>query len=235
MFPYREYGACALAGAAANTPATIIAESRWSSHLDMIISDWHSVEMGLREEQRGLTRSKILGAVLVLVAEGSLDELSVPAVARLSGVSLATIYRHYPTRDELLAAAALEPARQVFGDGTPVREGDDELAAYQRALWSAFAHNLPLLRHQVASAAGREMRHVRLAQSRELVARYLPRFGIDPASPAGERLTALILLLTGSLGLVELHDRQQLSVEESIETSLWAVRALIDSSVREQV
>ena len=62
----------------------------------------------------------------------------------------------------------------------------------------------------------------------------MARFGVDSATPAGQRLTALMLLLMGSLGLVELHDRQQLSVEESLETSMWAVRTLIEATVKEQ-
>ena len=71
--------------------------------------------MALRDEHRELTRRKVLAAVLDLVADGSLDELSVPTVARASGVSVATIYRYFPTKDELLAAAAAEPSRQALG------------------------------------------------------------------------------------------------------------------------
>ena len=119
--------------------------------------------MGLREEHRELTRHKILGAVLDLVAAGSLNELSVPAVSRSSGVSVATIYRYFPTKDELLAAAAAEPSRHALAspDRPPARAGEDELDEFVRATWADFAHNLPLLRHQVSSTAGREMRRWR--------------------------------------------------------------------------
>ena len=141
--------------------------------------------MSLRDEQRALTRQKVLAAVLELVAEGSLDELSVPAVAQRSGVSVATIYRYFPTRDELLAAAAAEPSRQALAQPPAPRPDDDELATFQRAMWHDFAGNLPLLRHQVASTAGREMRTARLDSSRSLLAGYLERHGIDPHRTAG--------------------------------------------------
>src|SRR6187549_3244745 len=128
--------------------------------------------MSLRDEQRAFTRRKVLAAVLDLVAEGELDELSVPVVARRSGVSVATIYRYFPTRDDLLAAAAAEPSRHALE--RPVgRADDDELAAFQRTMWHDFAGNLPLLRHQVASTAGREMRTNRLERSRAMLAGYL--------------------------------------------------------------
>ena len=189
--------------------------------------------MSLREEQRALTRQKVLAAVLELVAEGSLDEMSVPAVARRSGVSVATIYRYFPTRDELLVAAAAEPSRQALAQPPAPRLDDDDLATFQRAMWHDFASNLPLLRHQIASTAGREMRTARLDRSRSALAGYIERQGIDPQSDAGQRLLSLLLLINGSLALIELHDRQGLDVDEALDRSLWALRALIDATRQE--
>ena len=80
--------------------------------------------MSLRDDQRALTRERVLAAVLELVADGAFDELSVPAVAKRSGVSVATIYRYFPTRDDLLAAAAAEPSRQALQ--RPVSRPDDD-------------------------------------------------------------------------------------------------------------
>ena len=172
--------------------------------------------VSLRAEQRELTRTKILQAVLDLVAAGRLDDLSVPAVARHSGVSLSTIYRYFPTRDALLEAAAREPARAAFSGGVAAAEGEDELAAFLRVMWTELSGNLALLRHQLSSSAGREMRRSRLDESRRMLAAYLPRFGIDPASPKGERLVPALILVTGSLALLELHDRQELAVDDAI-------------------
>ncbi len=190
--------------------------------------------MALRDEQRELTRRKVLGAVLDLVADGTLDGLSVPAVARRSGVSLATIYRYFPTKDQLLSAAAAEPSRQALDsiDRPPPNEGDDELAAFQRAMWHDFARNLPLLRHQITSEAGREMRVSRLERSRELLAGYVAQRGINPTSPEGERLISFLLLVSGSLALVELVDRQGLEVDIAMEQSIWATRTLLDATPR---
>jgi AcrR family transcriptional regulator len=186
--------------------------------------------VGLREDHRELTRRRVLGAVLDLLAEGSLDELSVPAVARRSGVSIATIYRYFPTRDDLVVAAAAEPARQALAAAPDRRASDDELAAFQRTMWHDFAKNMDLLRHQVTSTAGREMRRTRLDESRRQLATYVTGQGIDPTTPEGERVIALLLLVSGSLALVELHDRQGLEVEDAVGVSLWAVRTLIDAS-----
>jgi AcrR family transcriptional regulator len=190
--------------------------------------------MGLRDDHRALTRQKVLEAVLELLAEGSLDQLSVPAVARHSGVSLATIYRYFPTKDDLLVAAAAEPSRRALADGpAPKHEGDDDFAAYQRTMWHDFAKNLPLLRHQLSSEAGRAMRRARLGDSRQALSTYLARFDIDPRSPGGERLISLLLLISGSVAVVELTDRQDLDVDQAVDASLWAVDALINATSHE--
>jgi TetR/AcrR family transcriptional regulator, cholesterol catabolism regulator len=190
--------------------------------------------MNLRDEQRALTRQKVLAAVLELVGEGTLDELSVPAVAQRSGVSVATIYRYFPTRDDLLTAAAAEPSRRALTRPAAAQPDDDDLAAFQRTMWHDFADNLPLLRHQIAPAAGRDMRSARLEGSRRSLAAYLEQHGVDPTTPAGERLISLLLLIGGSLALIELHDRQSLDIDAAIDRSLWATRALIDATRRSQ-
>lgn len=201
----------------------------------MIISLRHNARVGLRDEHREHTRRKVLGSVLELVADGSLDELSVPAVARHSGVSLATIYRYFPTKDDLLVAAAAEPSRRALSDGqAPTRDGDDDFAAFQRAMWHDFSKNLPLLRHQMSSSAGRAMRRARLDASRRELSGYLSRFGIDPQSQPGQRLISMLLLVSGSVAVVELTDRQELDVDEAVDASLWAVDALINATNPQQ-
>ena len=191
--------------------------------------------MGLRAEQRELTRRMVLGAVLDLVADGTLDEVSVPAVARRSGVSVATIYRYFPSKDDLLTAAAAEPSRRALAstERPATQPGDDEFATFLRTMWHEFSGNLPLLRHQISSDAGREMRRARLDDGRDRLAAYVEAFGVDPGSVEGQRLISLIMLVSGSVALVELHDRQGVDVDDAIDTSLWAVQALIDATSRD--
>jgi hypothetical protein len=97
-------------------------------------------------------------------------------------------------------------------------------------MWHEFATNLPLLRHQVTSTAGRDMREARLERSRAETGRFLQGAGIDPDSEGGRRLVSLLLLVSGSLALLELHDRQDLPVDEALDTSLWAVRVLVEAT-----
>jgi AcrR family transcriptional regulator len=187
--------------------------------------------MTIRAAQKEVTRQKILGAVLDLVADGGLAEVTVPDVARASGASVATIYRYYPTKDALFEAAASEPARRAAGE-LP----ESELAggpAYLRAMWRAFAGNMALLRHQLASDAGREMRAARYESSRRWFADACKARGIDPASGAGERAVRLALLLTSSLAFVDLHDRQGVDPDTAADDVSWAIEALVAATLEE--
>jgi AcrR family transcriptional regulator len=51
------------------------------------------------------TRTTVLGAAIDLLAERGYSGFSVESVVERTGVAKTTLYRHWPTRDDLLAAA----------------------------------------------------------------------------------------------------------------------------------
>lgn len=64
----------------------------------------------------------ILDAVLVTLAEGGYGQLTTAAVAKRAGVSKATLYRRWPSKRDLILAAA----RQIGADTEPVDTGSFE-------------------------------------------------------------------------------------------------------------
>lgn len=66
----------------------------------------------LREDQASATRTRILDALLARYAAGQHD-LSIPALSRFAGVSIPTIYRHFPTRAALLEAVIVHADASV--------------------------------------------------------------------------------------------------------------------------
>jgi AcrR family transcriptional regulator len=187
--------------------------------------------MTIRTAQKLVTRQRILDAVLELVAEGELTEVTVPDVARRSGASVATIYRYFPSKDALFEAAAREPALQAAG---PLPDRDiTGGGAYLEQVWTAFAQNMALLRHQLGSDAGREMRAARFEASHRWFADAVRARGTDPASPNGERLVRLALLLTSSLAFVDLHDRQGVDAKTAASDVTWAIEALEAATAKE--
>src|SRR4051794_25144774 len=80
-----------------------------------------------REQQAAQTRELILGAVVRVLA-GGLADVSVPAIAREAGVSVRTVYRHFPTKRDLLLALGEHMDRQAGYEMEPRPRTLDELA-----------------------------------------------------------------------------------------------------------
>ncbi|TDV55317.1 TetR/AcrR family transcriptional regulator [Actinophytocola oryzae] len=64
----------------------------------------------------GDLRTALVDAALELIAEHGLEALSVAEAARRTGVSAAAPYRHFPTRGDLLRAAAIRAAELLVTD-----------------------------------------------------------------------------------------------------------------------
>jgi AcrR family transcriptional regulator len=58
----------------------------------------------LRDDRARRTREAIVAALVEQVADAGLNDFSVPKVAKRAGVSVRTVYRYFPNRDDLLDA-----------------------------------------------------------------------------------------------------------------------------------
>jgi AcrR family transcriptional regulator len=77
------------------------------------------------EARRTQTREKIVRAALALVARGGYREAQVAAVAKRAGVATGTVYRHFPSKADLLtevfrvaSAREVEAVRRAVGSGS---------------------------------------------------------------------------------------------------------------------
>lgn len=189
----------------------------------------------LRAQQRHATRARIVRAVATLVADAHPASVSVPAVARQAGVSVATVYRYFPTKEALLDASAM-----VLGDDAKL----SSLAAYPTTFeeamallpdqFAALARQLPLVRNQLASPLGRELREVRWLAKQAATRKGLLASGIDPDSPEGARLAAVADVLTSSTAVLELHDKAGLPIEDATQHVIWALQVLVRATQEER-
>ena len=79
----------------------------------------------------------ILASALEVLAEAGPTGLSVEEVAARAGVGKATIYRRFPTKDDLVVAslgALVSPLPQELADGT----ARDTIVAFVRAWWTTY-------------------------------------------------------------------------------------------------
>jgi AcrR family transcriptional regulator len=70
-------------------------------------------------------KAALTDALLRIVAERGLDQVSVREVASAAGVSIGTVQHYFPTKDEMLATAFAEVVRQVRTRLASVELGDD--------------------------------------------------------------------------------------------------------------
>jgi AcrR family transcriptional regulator len=68
------------------------------------------VEGGKREQNRAVRRRRVIEAATELAIEGGYDSVQMRDVADRAGVALGTLYRYFPSKDQLLCAALVESA-----------------------------------------------------------------------------------------------------------------------------
>jgi AcrR family transcriptional regulator len=110
----------------------------------------------LRDEQAAETRQRILGATVEMIADESADGLTIASVARRAGVAVRTVYRYFPTRDDLLRVAGGE-----FDDRVGFREFAGEIDGLEpqlRDLYGRYAGNEAIVRAALDTRSGRELR-----------------------------------------------------------------------------
>src|SRR5260221_13866919 len=77
----------------------------------------------LAEEKRQAAVTRILRSARLFVAEHGLD-VTVEEIAEAAGVSRRTLFRHFPTRDQLVAAA-ISAGLERYGELLPAYRGGD--------------------------------------------------------------------------------------------------------------
>jgi AcrR family transcriptional regulator len=181
--------------------------------------------MTVRERNRQATRDAIVGAAAELLIEEDAAALSVPAVAKRSGVSVRTIYRYFPTKAALVDAVGVIDDPAVTAGPLPALDGSD-LHAWLRRGWSDDVQT-PLLRAQLRTAAGVEVRRDRRRRHRAFAYAVLDRWGIAAEGEAREALADLLLLLTGGAARFEMTDVLDAPVRRATAAAAWAVEAVL--------
>ena len=179
----------------------------------------------LREQHAEAARTRILAAVADLLEGGNVEDLTVPDVAKASGISLRTIYRYYPTREELLEAAGRWIGDEVLKH--PYPQTLDEVADLYQAGATDFDERPGLVRAMALSQLGRQVRGYRRRERLEALRRSL-RAELPALSEAELcRAEAVLAYLHNLLAYTTLREENGLSGDEIGEAIGWAIRTLI--------
>lgn len=98
----------------------------------------------LNARHNDMTSQLILDSAIALLQTAPVNDLTVRAIARQGNLSERTIFRYFPSRDELLDHVAAEAAARLDMPEPPATL--DELLAAPRALYGAFEAKMSLTR-----------------------------------------------------------------------------------------
>lgn len=191
----------------------------------MNIDVTRTYESPLRERQAQETRQRIVDAAVALIVAG-VDSVTMPAVAGQAQVSLRTVFRHFPTREELLDATWINLNGRL-GE-VPDLEGVEELAGFVPELFQRYAGLEPEIRAVIFSSILHASRR-RQGSSRATQLRRAIDAVTEPGEDASARrmVRALAYVLTVPTAMVLLKDTYGLTTEEAGAASAWAISTLL--------
>jgi AcrR family transcriptional regulator len=191
----------------------------------------------LRSEQAQATRVRILEAAARVLSRPFAD-FSIPAVADEGAVAVATVYRHFKTKPELVdgllyhySGQLAEAAGFVLG-GTPLTPaGPDELYPTLRAVFEREASMDTTLQAAFATQLADEARRAHREERVRITEGWLESIasGMDPEDR--RRLLELVVVLTSSATRHSFDVLLSASPARAADVVAWAIRRLAVVSV----
>ncbi len=179
--------------------------------------------ISLRDQQREVTRERILTALADLIQTKSPLEVTMSAVAEHAGVSEPTLYRHFSTKANLFAALGSNLYQKVTVGVAPSTV--DELIDFLPGLYQQFASLEATVRWNLAAPREEVVRppsEDRLPILQAAVSRELEEL----SETESEFLMRGLLLLTSPTCLLYWQDYLRIAVDEAAATAGWMIQQL---------
>ncbi|MEX5631500.1 TetR/AcrR family transcriptional regulator [Parafrankia sp. FMc2] len=180
--------------------------------------------LSLREARSELVRERVLDGVAALLTAG--EDLTFAKVAKEAGVPERTVYRHFATREALLAAVFAWANRRIGFDGRLPTDGRGAVALVRRA-FPGFDTIAPVIRELLLAPEGLlarlSNREERRSAAIALVRAEAPGLGADDT----RRVAAVAQLLTTASTWQNLRDFWEMDGEESAESAALALELLL--------
>lgn len=180
-----------------------------------------ALQGNLREEYATMTRERIVVAFAELLEKEDIDQVSMAALARKAKVAERTIFRHFPTKTDLVAAVGEWISTNIF-KLVPSDSPEDLPNGFRRAC-AMFDKN-PRLAHAIAinrlgRSARSEFRRRFIASNREVLSPITDGLGAGEA----RRADAVVAYLDNVLAWHTLREEFAMSGTEVADTIEWAL------------
>jgi AcrR family transcriptional regulator len=184
-----------------------------------------AADPSLRARHAELTRDLILRTVVERLEEGAHVDITVPEIARRSGISLRTIYRYFPSRAELMAGVAelvREDLQPTFAQHV------DELPELWEQIVRRFEQHPNLARALALSQTGQEVNSPIRRQRLEHIQQVLEEVTGNLSKAEARQAHAVVVYLSNVLTWVTMRDELGLETPDIGAAVSWALRTLID-------
>lgn len=181
----------------------------------------------LREARATQTRERIERAAADLLGEaGSADAITFRGVADRAGCTEMTVYRHFPTRDDLMQGLwrAIN-ARMAPGIGMPGNIA--ALLSQHAALFTGFDRVAPQIIASITTEQGREMRAALNEQRRKAFRGIAREAAPGLTSAENTRVAAVLQLLHSAHAWMSLREQWDLDGREIGAATRWAIECLL--------
>ena len=180
-----------------------------------------------RQQQRANTRDHIVEAAKNLLLDAPTEPFSHERVAQAAGVGARTVYRHFPTRADLMQAL-WEKVRDETRTRFP--SNATEVVAFARTQFSEFNNREALVRASNAFPAAGELRAQGSLEGRPAFRQSLAAITKNLSEWEQRRLVAICLAIYSAPFWLLLRDRGELSAEEPGEAAAWALSVLLKAA-----
>lgn len=186
----------------------------------------------LRARQKEQTASLILDSVRRLLTSGDLAAVTIAEVARTAEVTERTIYRYFPTREDLLRAFWRHELERTGGATVTAPQNEAELMTNIRRLFAGLDGQEGMIRALLATQEGRDLRRptnaARLAHMQDFIAAECP--GLDPETRLS--LAAGIVSVSSVLSWMFLRDNTDMDGARAGEAAARTVQCILDAARR---
>jgi AcrR family transcriptional regulator len=186
----------------------------------------------LRQQQSEETRLRIVEAALALISEKPQEAFSHEEIAKRAGIALRTVYRHFPSRTELLDAVWKTSDSRLELSHYPDTE-TDMLAAVGPVYARMDAH-AQLMRGLLRSNAGREMRKRDNERRRIAMERALAPATAHLDAAGKRAVLGVFQTIFSGRAWETMRDRAHLREGEPARATEWAMRTLLAQLYRDQ-
>jgi AcrR family transcriptional regulator len=188
----------------------------------------------LRTQQKDLARGLIVGATARVILRTGIHQFSMQEVADEAGVSLRTLYRYYPSREELVDGVGAE-IDQGLEDAGLTTELDAPITPESLAMLVGDAFRITERRGADLARAWVVINMVtgaRSASSRRrdrLVRDVVEDLGPHLEQLEKDRVFGVIRYLASAIAWKVMRDDLEMETEELAQAVGWAVRTLLEN------